>query len=344
MKKSGIFVASFFGIILIYFIIQNVIPNQETNPSAMPNGDEQLEQPEPQDLEDDEEQSKPDDIEINPSPSENDIEDDEYEDLPSLSTLQLHSQYATLIRLKDGKIILDKNSNEKMFPASLTKMMTAIIAIENITDLEDLITLPSEIFQPLYDAEAAMAGFLPNENVPVLDLLYGTLLPSGAEAAVGLAYYVAGSEEAFVELMNIKAEELGMKNTHFTNVTGLHDANHYSTAEDMALLLTYALENEIFTDVFTSPSYSTQATNLHPSGITVYSTMFKKIENTSLENGKILGGKTGFTDEAGLCLASVAEVNGELFILVTAGASGNNRTEPFNIIDAFTVYNELVKY
>lgn len=263
----------------------------------------------------------------------------------SVSTVpdDMHSPHAILICLDDNTILMQKNSEEKIYPASLTKIMTAIVAIENLPDLQEKINLPKSMFQNLYKADASMAGFQPNENVPAIDLLYGTLLPSGAECSVGLADHIADSEQNFVDAMNQKAVALGMDHTHFTNVTGLQNENHYSTVKDLAVLLRYALQSDTFRKIFTSARHTTQPTNIHPDGITFYNTMFENIKNPGINGGKILGGKTGYTDEAGLCLASLATENGKEYILVTAGADGNHKSEQYDITDAFAVYNSIAK-
>lgn len=253
----------------------------------------------------------------------------------------LHSQNAILINLNAQKILMEKHSEEIIFPASLTKIMTTLVAIENISDLQKRIFLPESMFSDLYAANASMAGFLPNEKVAAIDLLYGTMLPSGAEASIGLANEVAGSETAFVQLMNEKAKQLGMKNTHFTNATGLHHRDHYSTVKDISVLVEYALKNKTFRTIFTAERHSTSPSNLHPEGITFKSSMFRNIDSADLMNKEIIGGKTGYTEQAGLCLASIAEINGEEYLLITAGADGNHRTEQYNITDAMAVYKQL---
>jgi len=251
---------------------------------------------------------------------------------------KLYSPYAILVRLQDRQVVFETRSEEQISPASLTKIMTAIVAIEKIPDLQEPVILPNEVFNDLYLANASMAGFLPGEEVPAIDLLYGTLLPSGADASLGLALKVAGSESEFVKLMNRKARQIGMKDTHFTNACGFYDENHYSTVNDIAVLLEYALQNETFREVFTSARHSTASTNRHPGGITFYSTMFAKTDTYEFDGGRILGAKTGYTAESGQCLASLAVKNGTEYILVTAGAAGDNTTKPYHIMDAFTVY------
>ena len=261
----------------------------------------------------------------------------------SISSDSLHSPNVILIRLSDHIVLMQKNSEEKIYPASLTKMMTAIVAIENLPDLKEEIKLTNSTFQGLYEADASMAGFQPGEQVKAIDLLYGVMLPSGAESCIGLADQIAGSEQDFVKIMNQKAADLGMDNTHFENATGLHDENHYTTVKDLSILLRYALQNDTFREIFTSSRHSTQPTNKHPGGITFYSTMFEDFNNQSIISGEILGGKTGYTDEAGLCLASLAKVDEQEYILITADAKGDHDSEQYNITDAFAVYNSIGK-
>ena len=259
----------------------------------------------------------------------------------SIDTGNLHSPCAILVRLSDKSVLMQKQSDKKIYPASLTKMMTAIVAIENLSDLQKKVELSSSIFQPLYKEDASRAGFLPGEKVPAIDLLYGALLPSGAECCIGLADEVSGSEQSFVKKMNQKTEQLGMSNTHFTNSTGLQNEGHYTTVKDLSLLLSYALQNKTFREIFTSSRHSTTATNKHPDGITFTSTLSQNLKDQTLPGGEILGGKTGYTDEAGLCLASLARVDGKEYILVTAGAQGDHKTEQYDIDDARAVYKEL---
>ena len=250
----------------------------------------------------------------------------------------INSPYAVLMNAKSGKVIGDINGEEQMYPASMTKIMTTIVAIENLKDLDQEITLTNEMFEGLYEQDATQAGFQPGETVRAIDLLYGVMLPSGAECCIALADTIAGSEADFVTLMNEKAAKLGMTGTNFCDTTGLHDANHYSTARDIAVLLKYALKDDTFREIIESPYHSTPGTNIHPDGITFYSTMFKNLSDTAVTDGKIMGGKTGYTGEAGHCLASFAEIDGTEYILVTGGASGTGIP---HINDAVTVYNRL---
>ncbi|MCB6544618.1 D-alanyl-D-alanine carboxypeptidase family protein [Blautia glucerasea] len=250
----------------------------------------------------------------------------------------INSPYAVLMQVRGGRVIGEINGEQQMYPASMTKIMTTIVAIENLKDLDQEITLTNEMFAGLYEQDATQAGFQPGETVRAIDLLYGVMLPSGAECCITLADTISGSEADFVTLMNEKAAKLGMSGTNFCDTTGLHDANHYSTAKDIAVLLKYALRNDTFREIIESPYHSTPATNIHPDGITFYSTMFKNLSDTVVTDGQIMGGKTGYTGEAGHCLASFAEIDGTEYILVTGGASGTGIP---HINDALTVYNRL---
>ena len=253
----------------------------------------------------------------------------------------LTSPKAILMEADSGEVLAEKKADDPIYPASMTKMMTALLTLEANPDLDQPVILPEDIFPALQAEGASMAGFRPGETATVRDLLYGALLPSGAECCEALAREVSGSEEAFVEQMNQKAAELGMHSTHFCNPTGLHDPEHVSTVRDMARLTEAALQNETFRKLFTTERYTVPATNCHPQGFTMHSTLLSQLDGTELHSGRILGGKTGYTGEAGLCLASLAEVKGREYILVTAGAGGNHSTAPYHIEDAVTVYRRV---
>ncbi|WP_054706135.1 D-alanyl-D-alanine carboxypeptidase family protein [Bacillus sp. JCM 19041] len=256
-----------------------------------------------------------------------------------LIELNIASNHAILTRLgAEDEVLMEKASDESFYPASLTKMMTVLVAIEETNNMSEPVLLSGQLFMNLEGTNSSMAGFVPDEEVALIDLLFGAMLPSGAEASLGLAVHIAGSETAFVEEMNAKARELNLQGTHFTNATGLHDANQYTTSEDMALLLKYALNNEQFREVFTTKTHVTNPTAQHPDGITLQSSLLMRAVNTDMSGGELLGGKTGYTKEAGLCLATLAVVNGEEYILITAEADGNHHTEPYHIQDAIDVY------
>ena len=244
---------------------------------------------------------------------------------------------ALLMCVDDNEIIAYKNMSTKMYPASLTKVMTLVVAVENIEDLSDTVLITEDMIYPLLQLDASMAGFQPGETPALMDVLYGMILPSGADAALAAAVYVSGSEEAFVELMNKKAGELGLRNTHFTNVTGLHHEEHYSTAEDMAVILEYAIRNETCRKVLEKYEYTMPPTEHHPDGLTFTSTIFSRMYGNEMPGVTVRGGKTGYTDQAANCIESYAEIGGKTYILVLCGASTRWNTI-YDTLSAYSVY------
>ena len=243
--------------------------------------------------------------------------------------------------LNNTKVLFELSADEKIYPASLTKIMTAMVVLESKAGKEEMITLGQDIYNEILPQDLKTAGLSPEESLSVKDLLYGMMLESGADCALGLARHIAGSETAFGGLMNEKAAELGMDHTSFTNATGRHEPEQYSTVRDICVLLNYAIGNEAFYEIFTSQSYKVASTNIHPNGITFTSSIFGK---TSGDFGEalLLGGKTGFTAEAGQCLASLWAVNGERYIIVTAGAQAKNSfSEAKHLDDAMTLIRAL---
>lgn len=265
---------------------------------------------------------------------------------------QLYSEHAILIRREDGAVLFSRGAEERAYPASLTKVMTALVALEHMAPQESMTarihyllpgyTVPKSIFSELYQQSASLAGFQPGERVSGRDLIAGVLLPSGGDASLTLALELAGSEEQFVAWMNERAAELGMTGTHFTNVCGLHDEQHYSTARDMAILLDTALENEEFREIFLLREYHVVATDQRPEGFQMESTLKKGLTTDLFSGGKILGGKTGTTTPAGQCLASLAEKNGREYILVTTGARPSGEMEELaSGVDARELYGRI---
>ncbi|KYG28075.1 D-alanyl-D-alanine carboxypeptidase family protein [Alkalihalobacillus trypoxylicola] len=259
---------------------------------------------------------------------------------------EVYSEQVYLYHLNTNRVVYKKNEQQRVPVASLTKIMTTLIAIEQLQEesLNKKMTVPEDIFPMIIDRNLSVAGYSPNEEVEAIDLLYGTMLPSGADASISLAIGLSGTEQEFIRPMNQKAEQLKMGNTHFSNVTGMDQDHHYSTVEDMAILLKYALNNPLFKDVFSSENYSTASTNLSNEGLSFQSRMFHLLEQQELnENIEFIGGKTGFTNQAGLCLASYVMINSsEEYLLITTGADGNTQTPPYHTNDAITIYNQLV--
>lgn len=229
---------------------------------------------------------------------------------------EMYSNQALLINLSNGRVLFDHHGDEVVYPASVTKIMTVLVGVEHSSMDEEVLVQAD--FEALHLAGASQSGFGPGETRSMSDILHGIMLPSGAEATAALAYHVAGIQEGFVGLMNEKAQELGMYNTNFTNATGLHDDDHYTTAEDIAILLIYALENPDFRSIFTSQTYELEVPNYF--GTTMLSTLFNNMDSNEFEGGEIIGGRTGFTLEGGRCLASLATNGIDEYVLITFGA------------------------
>lgn len=248
------------------------------------------------------------------------------------------SKYAVLVDVGSNRITAQREADEIIYPASMTKIMTLIVAVENMNSLDDEFTMTYEILNPLINEDASRAGFEEGETITVEDMLYGAVLPSGADATIGLAQCISGSEEEFVKLMNEKAEEMGLEHTHFTNTSGLHDENHYSTVTEMAMILEYAIQIPLCRQVLSTYQYTTSATKEHPEGILLESTMFSRMYGDEVEGVQIEGGKTGYTDEAENCLASFAVKDGQEYVAVTAGSYSHWLT----IYDAFEMYENYL--
>lgn len=242
-----------------------------------------------------------------------------------------------LVDVEEHSIVASKAETMKIYPASMTKIMTLIVAVENIDDFSDTVTITYDMVADMYDMDAVVSGLLPDETPTIEAVLYGMVLNSGGDAAIAAARYVSGTEEAFVELMNQKAAELGLTSTHFTNPVGLHDPEHYSTAEDIAVILEYALKNEKCKEILSAYIYEVPPTEQHPEGLTFTSTLFSRMYGDEIEGVEVLGGKTGFTDEAGNCLATYAKINEKIYIFILCGAE-THWNAVYDTLSVYSVY------
>ena len=249
------------------------------------------------------------------------------------------SEYVYLVDSGNGQVIWSLNSEDRMYPASMTKLMTEILAIEALTEPDERVMITPEMTAGLYEANASVAGYQIGDEPTVRDLLYGTALASGAECVNALAILTDGSVQAFVDHMNRKAEELGMHDTHFVNPTGLHDGDHYSTCRDIETLFAYCYQNEFFRELLRKRTYLSTPVASAPNGIPMESTVWSMIQDTPVPG--FAGGKTGFTYPAGRCLASGARINGMDLVLVT-GKAPNDPASAVN--DAMTVYGWLSEH
>lgn len=247
---------------------------------------------------------------------------------------------AILIDQTDNTIVAQKEAQAIICPASMTKILTVLVAAEHITDLDDTFTITREITDYAYQNKCSTAGFLDEETVTVRDLFYGSILPSGGDASVALAVYTAGSQEAFVQLMNDKLAELGLAETaHFTNCVGLYDENHYCTVYDMAMILKAALANDLCREVLSAHTYTTSATAQHPEGLVLSNWFLRRIEDKET-GGEVIAAKTGFVNQSGNCAASYFVSNsGKPYICVTANTYSSWRC----IYDHVALYSLYAK-
>ena len=261
-------------------------------------------------------------------------------DLPDL-----WCDYVYMIDADNGQVILDIGSEEKMYPASMTKVMTSIIAIEQIPNPEDvIIEFTREMMEGLVEAQANRAGFVVGDKPTALDHIYGDLLPSGADCSRALAFYIAGDEESFVKLMNEKAKQLGMNDTHFVNTSGLHEDDHYTTCRDMMKLYLYCMKNPTFMEIIQTQVHQSIPVAHYRNGLgmTNFVLMYINQEKPRYDQNYMIpgfvGGKSGYTIESQYTLVSNAEINGRNIVLVNAHGY-NEPHYPASIEDAANLYN-----
>lgn len=259
-------------------------------------------------------------------------------DYKDITSEKVKSAYISLVDIDSHEIIAGRQYDAKIYPASMTKVMTLIIAVENIRDMNDTFTMTTELIDPLVRENASRAGFDPGEKVTANDLLYGLILPSGADAAQALARMIAGSEEEYAGLMNAKCAEIGLKNTHFANTSGLYDANQYTTPVEMGMIMEYAMQNELCAKVLSTYQYTTAPSPQHPGGIALTSTMFSRMYGTEAEGVTITAGKTGYITESGNCLVSYAVKGDKHYVCVTSG--GTNKWD--SIFDDIELYGNYL--
>ena len=225
----------------------------------------------------------------------------------------LYSKNVLVYNLDEDIILYEEKIEDKISIASLTKIMTTIVAIENIDDLNEKVTITSKMLEGIpYDA--SVAGLEVGDTLTYKDLLYASMIPSGADATQALAISLTGSISNFVKLMNETAERIGLTNTHYVNTTGLDEEGHYSTIKDILTLIKYALNNETFKEVFETKSYTT--TN----NIKLKSTLSYYNKGLNYDISYVKGSKTGFTDDAGLCLLTLSNIDETNIITITTNA------------------------
>lgn len=232
---------------------------------------------------------------------------------------------AYLVNLDTGDVVYEKNADKKRAPASLTKMMTALLLMEKVSDLDNtVITAPGYVFDELYNAGGSTADIRPYEEVSAMNLLYAMMLPSANEAASIVADYVGGGNlNNFFYMMNERAKQLGCTNTNFACAHGLYgmDKNHYSTAHDMYLIAKACYDKgDLFMNVVTSLDHTMPASNKHAASYTIYNTNYMMRSDAEVYRSYVRGIKTGSMEEAGYNLVSTAKKDGQTYMLVVMGA------------------------
>lgn len=244
----------------------------------------------------------------------------------------INSKVVEIYDMTDNKVIYEVDSNKVSSIASLTKIATTITAIEEIDNLDEKVTITNEILKTVR-WDASKAGLKAGDILTYRDLLYASILSSGADATNSIAILSSGSIENFVKKMNELIKKIGLTNTNFVNVTGLDENNHYSTASDIRKLLTYSLKNPTFKEIYTAKEYTLS------NGLKVESTI-KRYSNSNLNTNNILGSKTGYTGEAGYCFSSLSNINSHEFIIVVLNADKINNNY-YNVIDTVNLIDFL---
>lgn len=255
----------------------------------------------------------------------------------------INAKSAALIELNTHAIIFSYELDRKVYPASLTKIMTCMLALEN-GNLDDILTISSVAFTDV-DEYSSSAGLVEGERLPLREVLYGVMVSSANEACNAVAEYISGDIPSFVALMNQKAQELGMTNTHFANPHGLHDDDHYTTARDLATLASWAWQNPQFREFATTIEHVLPATELSEER-TLHTTNYLTINSPDNKYYYELasGVKTGFTTPAGGCLIATA-TSGELsFMSVVCGCSTVVHDDGSQTDQRFTQTKELLQF
>ena len=233
--------------------------------------------------------------------------------------IELHAQTVLLVSMDTGTVLFEKNADQKVYPASLTKLMTAAVAVEQIQDLDQTITVPEYCITLLSGTDSSTANLKDGEQLTVRQLLYCMLVSSANDAANVIADFIGnGKISATVELMNEKAKELGLNGTHYANAHGLHDVEHYTTANDMLKLTQYIMALPAIMDMCTTTRYTIPKTNRSDERILATSNLMTDRTQTYYYS-PVRGIKTGYTDPAGRCLISTASLDGYNYIAIVMG-------------------------
>lgn len=253
--------------------------------------------------------------------------------------IDINAEAGLLVEVSTGKVLYEKNAYKKMYPASTTKILTAILVLENC-NLDDIVTVSRSALSNIPQGYVT-CNLQAGEEISVKDLLYALMVPSANDAAFVLAEHVGGSVENFANMMNKKAEEIGCTGTHFVNPNGIHDDNHYTTAYDLYLMANYAMKNDTFKDIVSTTNYILPLTNKYNSNDRVLTTTNDLLKKNSKNYyyKYAIGIKTGHTTEAGNCL--VAESSKDDFNLISVVLNGRTNSDGLNdrYIDTINLFD-----
>lgn len=252
--------------------------------------------------------------------------------------LKTYCPSCILIEANTGKILYEKNSNDVRFPASTTKIMTAILTVENC-NLDDVATVShNAVYSIPYDY--THASLKEGEELTIEQLLYALMIPSANDAAIVLAEHISGSVEEFAKLMNKRAEELGCKNTHFVNPNGIHSKDHTSTSYDLALMGKFAMQNSIIRKIVSTTQFTLPATNKYSKTDRIFNNSNDLLNTYSRYYYEgTTGVKTGYTGEAGNCIIASARKNDFEVILVVLGGESTNTGLSQRYLDCKTLFD-----
>lgn len=256
--------------------------------------------------------------------------------------LKTYCPSCILIEANTGKILYEKNSNDVRFPASTTKIMTAILTVENC-NLDDVATVShNAVYSIPYDY--THASLKEGEELTIEQLLYALMIPSANDAAIVLAEHISGSVEEFAKLMNKRAEELGCKNTHFVNPNGIHSKDHTSTSYDLALMGKFAMQNSIIRKIVSTTQFTLPATNKYSKTDRIFNNSNDLLNTYSRYYYEgTTGVKTGYTGEAGNCIIASAKKNNLEVILVVLGGESTNTGLSQRYLDCKTLFDYAFK-
>ena len=251
------------------------------------------------------------------------------------SNFTVNAQYCMLSNMDTGEILYSKNADERLYPASITKLMTALVVCQNVDDLNKTVTIDGDLLESLLGTDSSLSYIVKDEVLSIDQLLHYLLITSGNDTALVLAKYVGGTVDRFIEMMNETAAKLGMNSTHFDNPHGLPDDNHYTTVNDIHKLATAAFAVEKIKTICGYSRYQMPATNLHGER-TLSTTNFLIDKTTTYFYKYCTGGKTGYTESAGRCIVSTAEKEGMHYLSIVMNAdpkytdaNGNRRRIEF---------------